>query len=167
MRPRLESQVLSHNPDLVIVAFGLNDVNRPIEEYLFALERIFSECSGRGAETVFLTPNMLCSYVAEDAPQRYIESAKRCAGHQSSGRMDEFMDKARALARRMNVKVADCYAAWKELAKTEDTTLLLANRINHPTREMHKLFADKIFECIFDREAPSSTKAESGMYEND
>ena len=38
---RMDKQVLSHNPDLIIVCFGLNDVNGPLEEYLDSLEEIF------------------------------------------------------------------------------------------------------------------------------
>ena len=34
---RLEKQVLSHSPDLVIVGFGLNDINGPLQEYLSCL----------------------------------------------------------------------------------------------------------------------------------
>ncbi|MBQ1989411.1 MAG: hypothetical protein II234_05890 [Clostridia bacterium] len=30
---RIDSQVLCHNPDLIIVCFGLNDVNDPLEVY--------------------------------------------------------------------------------------------------------------------------------------
>ena len=40
---RLESQVLSHNPDLVIVCYGLNDVNYNISVYLDALREIFTK----------------------------------------------------------------------------------------------------------------------------
>ena len=39
--PRLDDQVLSHHPDLVIVCFGLNDVNGAKEVYLSALSEIF------------------------------------------------------------------------------------------------------------------------------
>ena len=41
---RLDSQVLNHRPDLVIVCFGLNDVNGPLEDYLEALRTIFFRC---------------------------------------------------------------------------------------------------------------------------
>ena len=41
---RLESGVIKHAPDLVIVCFGLNDVNGPLEEYLTPLGIIFDRC---------------------------------------------------------------------------------------------------------------------------
>ena len=59
------------------------------------------------------------------------------------------MDEAKKLALKMGVKVCDCYGKWKLMSETQDTTKLLANGINHPTKEMHKLFADMLFETIF------------------
>ena len=53
------------------------------------------------------------------------------------------------LANTMGVPVCDCYSQWKALSKTQDTTMLLANRINHPTKEMHQLFADSLYAMLF------------------
>ena len=50
----------------------------------------------------------------------------------------------------MNVPVCDCYALWKQLeAGGVDTTELLSNKINHPTREMNRLFAYELIKTIF------------------
>lgn len=146
---RLDSQVLAHNPDLVIVCFGLNDVNGSLEDYLTSLKTIFEKCKGAGAEVIFLTPNMLNTYVADDTEKRWWDYAHVTAEMQNSGRFDRYIESAVRLANDESVTVCDCYAKWKELAKTQDTTMLLCNRINHPTREMHQLFADSLFECIF------------------
>jgi lysophospholipase L1-like esterase len=146
--PRFEKQVLKHEPDLVIVAFGLNDVNYPLEEYLDALRQIFAGCQAAGSEVIFLTPNMLNTYVAEDTKAKYKEYAAETAEYQNSGRMDMYMHAAMELSQSMCVPICDCYSKWKELAKTQDTTQLLINRINHPCPEMHKLFADALYEMI-------------------
>ena len=37
---RMDSQVLQHNPDLLIVCFGLNDINCSLETYLASLKKI-------------------------------------------------------------------------------------------------------------------------------
>ena len=158
---RFERQVLKHEPDLVIVAFGLNDVNYPLEEYLDALRQIFAGCQAAGSEVIFLTPNMLNTYVAEDTASKYLEYAGQTAEYQNSGRMDMYMHAAKELAQSMGVPVCDCYAKWKELAKTQDTTQLLINRINHPCSEMHKLFADSLYEMIIGE--GTGGKGESGM----
>ena len=62
--------------------------------------------------------------------------------------MDRYIYAAADLAQSMGVSVCDCYSKWKELAKTQDTTQLLINRINHPCPEMHKLFADALYQMI-------------------
>ena len=160
---RLERQVLIHEPDLVIVSFGLNDVNRTLEEYLNSLEYIFNKCLAAGHDVIFLTPNMLNTYVAEDTAPKHLNYARRMADIQNSGRMDDFMAAAIALAERCGVTVCDCYSEWKKLAETQDTTLLLANRINHPSAEMHKLFADKLYEIIMPSD-DASTESDSTMY---
>lgn len=146
---RMESQVLCHNPDLVIVSFGLNDVNLALEDYLEPMRIIFSRCIERGIEVIFMTPNMLNTRVAEDTEYKYMEYAHTTADYQNSGRMDRYMEAARNLANKLGVTVCDCYSEWKKLSETQDVTLLLANRINHPTAEMHELFADRLFRTIF------------------
>jgi hypothetical protein len=52
------------------------------------------------------------------------------------------------MAREMGIPVCDCYAKWKALSQTQDTTMLLANYINHPTKEMHELFAQSLYDMI-------------------
>jgi lysophospholipase L1-like esterase len=147
---RMQRQVLAHDPDLVIVCFGLNDVNGPLEEYLDALREIFTRCTAQGIDTVFMTPNMLNTYVPEDTPKEHWDYAHVTAEVQNGGRMDRYMQAAIEVANETGAMVCDCYSAWKKLAETEDTTMLLANRINHPTSEMHELFADKLFKLIME-----------------
>lgn len=147
---RIDKQVLAHSPDLTIICFGLNDVGWPLEDYLEALKIMFEKCSEGSGDVIFMTPNMLNTYVADDTEAIHLSYAATTAEWQNNGRMDLYMESAAALARDMNIKVCDCYRKWKELSKTQDTTMLLANRINHPAREMHELFAESLFEMIFD-----------------
>ena len=150
--PRLEKQVLNHDPDAVIVCFGLNDVNGPLENYLDSLRIIFARCAESGAEVIFMTPNTMNTYVAEDTPKKYWDYAHKSAEMQNNGKMDHYIAEAIKLANEMGITVCDCYAKWKELAKTQDTTMLLANRINHPIEEMHALFAESLYEILIGTE---------------
>jgi lysophospholipase L1-like esterase len=145
---RLERDVTKHEPDLVIVCFGLNDTHGELSDYLTSLESIFGRCKEIGSDVIFLTPNMMNTYVAEDTPREHYNAAFKTADIQNGGRMDEFIYSAIDLAHRMDVTVCDCYSKWKEMSKTEDTTMLLANRINHPIPQMHALFADGLYELI-------------------
>lgn len=161
---RMETQVLAHNPDLVIVCFGLNDVNEELSVYLNALKIIFQRCMERGIEVIFMTPNMFNTYVHENTPKRHFEYAGVTAEMQNCGKMDTYMEAAVVVAKEMGVKVCDCYAKWKELAKVQDVTVLLANYINHPTKEMHELFANSLYETIFEDETLEDKEKNSTMY---
>lgn len=148
--PRLHRDVISHHPDLVVVCFGLNDVNDTVEEYTAALSQIFQSLKDADIPTVFLTPNMLNTYVDEagTSPQ-FLDYARVTCAYQTSGKMDTFMEAARACAAAHGVPVCDCYRRWQQMAaEGVDTTRLLVNRLNHPTREMHQLFADELYRMI-------------------
>lgn len=162
---RMEKQVLAHNPDLIIVCFGLNDVNNPLNEYLDSLEKIFDRGLKSGAEVIFMTPNMLNTSVFPDVPSMYYNYAIKTAELQNSGVFDLYIESAVTLAEKMKVKVCDCYKKWKKLSETQDITYLLANRINHPTKEMHELFAQSLFDLIFEGENIVSDTDNSTMYE--
>ncbi len=161
---RMDKQVLCHNPDLIIVSFGLNDVNEPLDEYLSALEVIFKKGKKSGADVIFMTPNMLNTYVADDTDKKNLKYAEITANYQNNGKMDLYMSSAMKLAEEKEILVCDCYSKWKKISKTEDTTMLLANRINHPTAKMHELFADSLFKVIFEDVFVKSSENYNTMY---
>lgn len=161
---RLDRQVIAHAPDLVTVCFGLNDVNGDPDTYAAALAEIFARVKACGSEVLFMTPNMMNTYVADDTEEIHLEYAAKTAEMQLGGRVDAFMDIARETAAAADVPVCDCYARWKAMyAAGKDITMLLDNRINHPMAEMHQLFADSLYEQIMGTAAPRSAN-ESLMY---
>ena len=143
--------MLDYHPELVIGCFGLNDAPNG-EEYLktyrAGVSSILSRIQRAGAVPVFMTPNMLNTRViAEDIPREYRGLAEKTARIQNDGIMDAYMDAAREECTRLGVTVCDAYARWKKLQQAGvDTTTLLSNRINHPDRQMHALFADCLLE---------------------
>ncbi len=162
---RVEKQVLAHNPDLIIICFGLNDVNASLDVYLSSLKAIFEKCKSCDAEVVFMTPNCFNTYVADDTAEVHKAYAAVTAEYQNGGKMDLYMSSAKKLAEEMEVTVCDCYSEWKKLAETEDVTMLLENRINHPTREMHELFANMLFKTVFGDDLENVKGNFSTMYQ--
>ncbi len=160
---RMDSQVLAHSPDLIIVCFGLNDINRPLEQFLDALKAIFKKAQDRGCDIIYMSPNMLNTYVAEDTADSHRDYAKITAEVQNSGKMDAYIAAAIKLGEEMNVPVCDCYSQWKECSKTEDTTKMLINRVNHPNRAGHVWFAENLFKMLFPSES-TEYQEESTMY---
>ncbi len=149
---RMQRDVLSFSPDVIVVCYGLNDVHggeSKIGEYEAALKGIFTQGKKSGAEVLFMTPNMMNARVKYNAEKLITEWEGNAEKLQNGGVMDKYMDAARKTAKECGVKVCDCYKKWKALAAAgTDTTELLSNGINHPTREMHNLFAYSLFEEI-------------------
>lgn len=150
---RLERDVLSFQPDLTVVCFGLNDASGGPEKlgtYLDAMRSIFVSLQSADIETICLTPNMIASrLLAEDDP--FLQSViAPIVARQNDGTMDLYMDALKVLCQKENVPLCDCYAQWKKLSTLgADTTRLLANHVNHPNKNMHALFARALFDMIF------------------
>lgn len=161
---RLERDVVSYNPDLVIVCFGLNDSGYPLEKYVDALDKIFARLNEIGTQTIFLTPQMMNTKPLTEGEQWMVDFSKFTADRQNSGHFDLYITEAKKVAAKHGIAVADAYARWKEMAaKGIDTDKLLVNGINHPTAEMHQLFADEIMKILFDENDEISTAVEDGM----
>lgn len=144
-------EMLCHKPDMVIVCFGLNDVNKGmkgIQEYEEALVEILKKLDG--IQTIFMTPNMMNTCVDEfETNTEVIKLMEETANRQNSGVMDAYMDTARKVCREYNVAICDCYKIWKDIERLGiDTVKLLSNKINHPTENMHWLFAYELFKTI-------------------
>lgn len=151
---RLERDVLSRNPDLVVVCFGLNDAIAGmtyLEEYTESLQGIFEKLQARGIEVIFMTPNMMATkdggfFANEELKQ----VTQKIIQRQNDGVLECFLNRARKVCEEMHVPICDCYRTWEKMAKNGvDTDRLLANHMNHPTRQMHWLFAVELLRIMF------------------
>ena len=142
-------EIISKDVDLVIMCFGLNDfANQNVELFKSNLSSIYERFIARNIKVVFMTHNMVNKYVNNEEPIELKEFASTCASLQNNGGVDLFVEAEKEIAAKYNVPVIDAYAKWKELESYGiDTSLLLCNYINHPTRKMHYLFANMI--CSF------------------
>jgi len=150
----LDELVLKHNPDLTVVCFGLNDSaqgKEKVNEYTTALSDIFDRLISNKSEVIFMTPNMACTEISPHITDPLmIEIANRWCGYQNEGILDFYIDSALKLCKEKNIPVCDCYKKWKTLNNAGiNTTELLANKINHPLREMNRLFAYSLVETLF------------------
>lgn len=152
---RLDRDVLSKNPDLVVIAFALNDSMNPnveagLRDYRGAMADMIRRVQAKGAECIVLTPNPMCKYVPaqlKDAKLR--EIAEQAAKVQNEGVLGRYVQAARAVAAQCGAPVADAYELWDRMARCgADTTGLLSNHINHPTREGHELFVQALLDTI-------------------
>lgn len=150
---RLQRDVLSYHPDLCVVCFGLNDCGQGkdgIAAYTASLREIFTELERAQCECIFMTPNRMADHVSpylRDEPLK--QTAALCAQRQNDGVLDAYVQAARTLCAQMGVRVCDCYAMWSDLQQAGvNVTELLSNKINHPTRQMHWLFAGALVQTM-------------------
>lgn len=149
----LARDVLSHNPDLVVVSYGLNDAYGRLDylpSYKNALRTIFEQVKEAGAEIIFLTENYMCTEVS---PHLQSEVMRKLAGElaavQKDGVLCAYFEAAKQLAREYGVRVCDLYRVWEQMEKAGvDTTALLSNHLNHPLREYHHYVACKLYETM-------------------
>lgn len=150
---RLERDVLRFQPDLTVVCFGLNDCGGEydgLERYKNALSEIFDSLKAAGSEVLFMTPNMMSTevscHVTDSMFRNIAENASR---RQNDGILAMYLEAAKAICKARSIPVCDCYAKWQLLYESGvDTTELLSNYINHPTREMQWMFAVSLVESM-------------------
>lgn len=152
---RLERDVLSHHPDLTVVAFGLNDCSKGdtgIPVYAENLRKIFTALTANGSEVIYLTQNMMnteMSHRLQEPKFRHI--AEATMKRENDGLLERYFAAGKETARSCGVRVCDIYTKWKRLQQNGvNTTELLSNAINHPVREMHWLTASSLLETIME-----------------
>jgi len=154
---RVERDVLTRKPDLVIVNFALNDSMNPdpdknVPVYAQNMKEIFEKVLASGAEALLLTPNFMCRYVPYLVQGESLRGvAEKAAKVQNEGILTRYVEAARAVAQEVNIPVADAYRRWEQMAVMGvDTTALLSNGINHPTTDMHDIFVEEIMRKVFE-----------------
>lgn len=130
---RMDNDVLRHQPTLVTVMFGLNDMVRvPPEQYRANLETIIDRCHASGAEVLLCTPNDVIS----------------TAGRPTET-LVQYCDVVRAVGRARNVPVCDCYNDMEALRGTDPLAwrLLMSDEF-HPNMDGHQRIAEAITRSI-------------------
>jgi len=134
---RIDRDVLAHEPTLVTVMFGLNDMGGlTLDQYRDNLRTIVEKCRSAGAEVLLATPNDVIN-----TSGRLTEKLKR------------YCKAVREVGQSENVPVCDCYGELEAL-KSRDAAawrLLLSDEI-HPNMDGHKRIAELLARSITGRE---------------
>ncbi len=129
---RLDRDALRHDPQIITVCVGLNDARKGKENVdafraglIQLVERIQTESQ---ADLILITPNT------------------RGDQWQDDGTVAEYVRVVRTVAREKGVGLADVYAIYSGALRTgvDNPGDLLSNRVSHPTREGHHIFANAL-----------------------
>lgn len=130
---RIDRDVLAHQPDLVTIMFGLNDMTRvPLDAYEQNLVTIIQKCRTAGAEVLLCTPNSL-----------------RNTNDRPIDKLEEYMAVVRAVAISEQTPLVDCYRAFESVRERDelDWAFLMSDDI-HPNMDGHKRIAEEIVGAI-------------------
>ena len=152
---RDERDILAYKPALVVVCYGLNDAcsgQGGLDSYRESLRGIFKKLNDSGAEVIFMTPNLRINDICYECPDKMIENcALNIAANENEGWLEGYIDAARGAAAQCGVKVCDCYRIWQKLRDNGvNTNALLSNAVNHPTRELHWMFAYELMRMMLE-----------------
>ena len=151
---RMDRDLLPYHPDLTVVCFGLNDCTQGtagLETYHDALVSIVRKLKQHGSEVVLMTPSPVCTRVHTQLRGESLRKiGKDLVRNFQDGIFDRYMEQVRAVAKEEGVPLCDVYAKWMTLYNNGvDITNLLSNYLNHPSRQMHWLFAVSLAETFF------------------
>lgn len=152
---RFKRDIAPYSPDLVVVSYGLNDCTLgkdSVNKYADALKEIFVKTKAAGAETIFLTQNYMATKTSIKMREpALIRLSEEFAALQNDGTLKFYFEKAKEICKKAGVPVCDLYSVWEKMATAgTDTTELLANKLNHPIREMHYYTAIKLVETMYE-----------------
>lgn len=150
---RLQRDVITHNPDLTVVCFGLNDCcggKEGLCGFENNLRTIYTNLKECGGEVICMTANMMNTYVSYRIEHEELRTlAEMTVKAQTEGVLKMYCDAAKRVAAECGVRVCDVYSKWEQMYNNGvDTTELLANYMNHPKKEMHWLFAFSLIETM-------------------
>jgi lysophospholipase L1-like esterase len=138
---RIEEKVLTRKPDLVLLAFGMNDHNiagygvPPDAFQLNLCTMIDSIRSRTGSEVIVISafpPNPDWMF--------------------GSHQMDNYAAATKQAAITKKCAYADVYSIWMKLLERKDCSSLLGNNINHPTNFGHWIYLQALEAVGFQQE---------------
>jgi lysophospholipase L1-like esterase len=130
---RLEEKVLTRQPDLVLVGFGMNDHNIanygvPLDQFSRNLTQIVKTIRERtGAEV------LLYSTFPPNPDWKF-----------GSHRMEQYAGATKQVAAELRCAYADVFAVWQGALKRKDPSSILGNNINHPNDFGHWLYLEAL-----------------------
>mgnify|MGYP000583812328 CR=1 FL=1 len=138
----LEKTVLPEKPDLVLIAFGANDMsgpiggkpNNPVESFKSDIEALVRKAKEVGAEAMLICP---------------LQTNPRIPKDERAARLPSYRQAILDAGEELSVAVADVTTEWLNQAfKGIPPFLLLHNCNNHPGIAGHQIYAEVILRFL-------------------
>jgi len=127
---RFERDVLIHQPDLILIDYGLNDRGCGLEKAYIAWNQMIKQAKDHGIKVILLTPS-------PDQSVNYADSANELKKH---------ADQIRKIAMENQVGLADSYQAFRFLYPDKEQLSKYMAQVNHPNELGHELIANELMK---------------------
>lgn len=124
---RFKEEVLNHRPDVLFIDYALNDRSIGLERAKTAWGKMIGQAMAYGTKVVLMTPT---PDLMEDIFSQNSELTKHSR-------------QIRQLAKEFNLGLVDSYSIFREIAKTEDLKIYMAQN-NHINDKGHQVVAEAI-----------------------
>lgn len=137
---RIDNELVSYSPDLVIMLFGSNDsaysswYHVGYEEFSHNYDIIISKIKSAGADIILITPPP----VIEDKDMPFIENSV----------LDVYCDIIKEKSVKNGLKLIDMNEAFREYGRQGDLADLLQWDGIHISTEGYKLFFDTVYKTV-------------------
>jgi lysophospholipase L1-like esterase len=130
--------IVSHQPDLLIIAFGMNDAgrrgdhNERSQKYKAAISQLIAKVRAQRDTEVILVANML--------PNREFKPHE---GHfENRARLRELQQELE------HVALADVMSITEEILKRKNYADISGNHLNHPNDWLHRLYSEVVLQVM-------------------
>ncbi len=152
---RLERDVIGYQPDLVLLAFGLNDSCSGVEgmpAFEAAIRRMILEIREKTkSDIILITPPFMASALNARIPPEFLKFAESIISTQSTGMLSQYCEVMRSIATELAVTLADVQAEWIRLdADGVPVNEWFVNGLNHPNCRGHQIAAEVIWHSLLD-----------------
>lgn len=132
-----DDRYLASEPDLLVIAFGMNDLRNDVAGYIANLEKIISRCKARYP----LAEYLLISPMSGNPEWCYTPLAK---SREMAAALDEFIRTAP-----ITCALARLTALWECLLEKKSFMDLTGNGVNHPNDYGHRVLAAGVLNALF------------------
>ena len=127
---RLESDVLTHKPDVLFIDYALNDRRIGLDSAKVAWESMIEKALAQNIKVILLTPS----------PDQSVDLEA------DNTVLDQHAKQIRELSEKYKIGLVDSYVLFKKNAKSSRKLRSYMSQGNHPNEKGHALIAEGILE---------------------
>lgn len=151
---RVDKDVIAFQPDLTLIAFGLNDCAEGdldgLPKFTENIESLVNQTrEATTSDIMLLSTNWMPTHATDAIPPEWAHVTDMFLHLQNDGILAAYARRLGEIAQAEGIAFGDVYGGWKELSDSGvDTTAMLVNGLNHPDAEGGRLAASVIMKTI-------------------